>query len=55
MIYPRVRRDKDFAPEPRDTSRPICKVLQHNLFKNVFKGPAFCDMRKFKRFNMINK
>ena len=24
---------------------------EHNLFKNVSKGPIFCDKRKFKRLN----
>ena len=28
-------------------------VLERNLFKNVSKGTAFCDKRKFKRLNYL--
>ena len=32
----------------------ICQFLEHNSFKNVSNGPAFCDECKFKIFKMAS-
>ena len=44
----------NFLKHLKSNRIPYLDIEEHNSFKNVSNGPAFCDKRKFKRFGMAS-